>query len=225
MVFLISSTISYAQIDGLWQVRKVEVEKELMTPVARWFRLDNGKQTSGNGWQQHSFGTYHFDTKKSTLTFETVNEPKDEFGAFTVMRKGDKMTWTRLEDGDKVTVDLEMIATLPMSTADRVKGLWGLLRANKGSSDVTDQYDPQKKYSIFLRWDRIYNLNTGTEKISGYWYANAHKPEIRLMRSGHEQEEEKWSVSFEKEDMILTGMSDSNKNTVLSFKKLSEFPR
>jgi hypothetical protein len=219
------SIMGGAQIDGLWLVKKVIVGTEVMTPQAKWFRLDNGKQTSGNGWQQHSFGTYRFEAKKSTVIFETENEPKDEFGAFAVQRKGNTMNWMRKEDGDNVSVELELITTLPMSTSDKVKGLWGLLRVTSGSSDVTSQYDPQKKYSIFIRWDRIYNQNTGSEKINGFWYMNAHKPELRLMRFGHEQEEDKWMVSFEKEDLVLTGLSDHNKNTVLSFKKLSEFPK
>jgi hypothetical protein len=224
-VLLCLSIIANAQIDGLWVVKKVMVGSETMTPVARWFKLDNGKQTSGNGWQQHSFGTYVFNAVKSTVQFDTANEPVDESGAFTVVRKGNAMTWTRKEDGEDVSVELELATTFPMSTADKVKGLWGLGSATRNGTDLTSQYNPQNKYSLFLRWDKIYNLNTGTEKINGYWHMNAHRPELKLIRMGHEQEVNAWTVSVSDDSLILTGLSDNNSGIVLSFKKLRNFPK
>ena len=50
-------TEAVAQPDGMWLVTRVDVGTEIMTPVARWFRLAKGHHVSGNGWQQHTFGT------------------------------------------------------------------------------------------------------------------------------------------------------------------------
>ena len=154
--FACVSFTASAQVDGLWAVKSVMVGAEDKTPVARWFRLEHGTQVSGNGWQQHSIGTYTWNKKTSELSFETVNEPRDEFGAFKLVRKGNTMTWTRKEEGVVVKVELELATTLPQSTADQIKGLWDLVAATRSGADVLKQADPEGNQFIFIRWDRMY---------------------------------------------------------------------
>ena len=46
---------------GLWVVKKVKMGDQEMTPIARWMRFNkDSTQTSGNGWLQHSEGSWVF---------------------------------------------------------------------------------------------------------------------------------------------------------------------
>ncbi len=49
MVFLTSA--AYAQsVAGFWEIKEVKVGRKLMTPVARWTRINkDGSYQSGNG--------------------------------------------------------------------------------------------------------------------------------------------------------------------------------
>jgi hypothetical protein len=219
-----------AQVDGLWGVTKVTVGNQVLTPVAKWIKFDHEKQSSGNGWLQHTTGTYTYNRKNSTLEIKDYNEPSDEFGPFTITIPGpDDMRWTRMEEGENVIVELKRIEAISMSPSDEIHGLWGLEKALKADVDITAQYDPQKKYSMFIQWTHNYVINTGAEKITGLWYVNAHRPELRFLRMGHEQELDKWEISIpwppEGKTLVLKGMSDQNKEIVLLFKPLTQFPK
>jgi hypothetical protein len=223
---LVLSISASAQIDGLWVVKSVMVGAEDKTPIARWFRLEHGKQVSGNGWQQHSAGSYNWNKKTSEVSFETTNEPADEFGPFKIVRKGNAMTWTRKEEGLTVTVELEMATELPQSTADQVKGLWDLVSASKLGTDVLKQTDPDGNQFVFIRWDRMYvkQLNAA-EQVRGYWFMNAHRPEMKFFSQGNEQDSETWTVSFDNDKLVLTGVSESVKDLVLTYARLKDFPQ
>jgi hypothetical protein len=224
--FLAASFATSAQVDGLWAVKSVMVGAEDKTPVARWFRLEHGTQVSGNGWQQHSVGTYSWNKKTSEVSFETVNEPRDDFGAFKVVRKGNAMTWTRKEEGILVKVELALTSTLPQSIADQVKGLWDLVSASRSGKDVLRQTDPDGKQFIFIRWDRMYvkQLNSN-EQVRGYWFMNAHQPELKLFSQGNEQDSETWMVSFDQDKLVLSGTSESVRDLVLVYARLADFPK
>ncbi|MEJ0031447.1 MAG: hypothetical protein WDO15_14215 [Bacteroidota bacterium] len=192
-------------VDGFWLVTKVTVGSREITPVARWFKLDQGKQVSGNGWVQHSFGTYKFDKTKSELLFVTTNEPEDEYGTFKVVRTGPLMTWTRKEENELVVVELKPITEVPMSPADQVKGLWVL------NSD-------QKSF-LFIRWDHQYVKQINAhERISGYWFFDELRPEITFITEN--QEQEKWTVTIEDQKLILT-----MKDVTLTYSRATEFPK
>lgn len=226
IAFMHATLTIYGQVEGLWEVRRVTVGNDVMTPTGKWVRLEDGKQTTGNGSIEHTYGSYQFNKKTSALTLITENDPNEDFGPFTVTKFGaNAMTWIRIEEGQTVTVELTRIRNLPVTPADAIHGLWDLERAMKGNEDITNQLDPQSKYWMFVRWDRIYQISTGTERINGYWYINAHQPELRLMRFGREQEEDKWEVSFVVGKLVLLGISDSNKDQVLTFGRLTQFPK
>lgn len=213
-------------VDGFWLVTKVTVGGKELTPVARWFKINEGKQVSGNGWTQHSFGTYKYDKKTSEMTFLTANEPADEFGAFKVERKGPLMTWTRTEEGEVVVVDLKPITEIPNSPADNAKGLWVLESALDRDANITKQLDPDHKYFLFIRWDRKYVRQINAhERISGYWFFDAHRPEITFISENREQEDEKWMVTIEGQKMTMKGSSENVQSMVMTYLRATDFPK
>ena len=220
-------------VEGFWLVTKVSVGSREVTPVARWFKIEKGKHVSGNGWTQHSFGTYKFDKKKSELLFVTTNEPEDEFGAFKVERKplangqpGPLMTWTRKEERDLVVVELKPITELPMGPADQAKGLWVLESAINRELDITKTYDPDRKHFLFIRWDRQYVRQINAhERISGYWFFDAHLPKITFISENREQADEAWTVSFEGTKMTLKGSSENVQEMTLTYVRATDFPK
>ncbi|KAA3637952.1 MAG: hypothetical protein DWQ02_05800, partial [Bacteroidetes bacterium] len=123
------------------------------------------------------------------------------------------------------TVTLAPIDKLPKSTADELVGLWDLIAAEKDGASIIDTYDPDGKRNIFIRWDRIYvEWNEDGHRETGYWHIHGHKPEITLLSHQKDKDAESWRVSFEKDYLILQGISDNNKNLKLTFKRLNKFP-
>ncbi len=229
LTLLVITSSVQAQVDGFWVVTKVTVGSQEMTPVAKWIKLDHEIQTSGNGWLQHTTGTFVYDKERSTLTFHNNNEPNDEFGAFAVDKPGrDVMQWTRMEDGENVVVELKRAKGIPTSPSDEIHGLWALQKALKSDVDITSQYNPRNKYTMFIQWTHNYVINTGTDKIRGLWYVHAHKPEVRFLRTGHEAEVDTWEIhtsnTHDGKGLVLKGLSDNNKEIVLVFRHLDRFP-
>ncbi|MCO6479228.1 MAG: hypothetical protein J5I94_21515, partial [Phaeodactylibacter sp.] len=140
IVFLFAFVRVQAQdITGLWEITKVEVGDQAMTPVAKWTRIDaDGTYQSGNGWLQNSAGTWIYDKESGEfLPTETLGLT-DPFGAFKVSFTDKGMAWTREEEGMEVIVHFDRIEELPMSTGDKLVGLWGLEKAMEGEKEVTD---------------------------------------------------------------------------------------
>ncbi len=229
LAFLVVTVPGQAQLDGLWVVTKVSVGNQVMTPIAKWVRFEHERHTSGNGWLQHTTGTITYNKKISTLDIKNDNEPNEDVGPFTIASlTSDEMRWTRIEEGENVVVDLKRANALPMSPSDEIHGLWGLEKATKAGADITSQYDPKKKYTMFIQWTHNYVINNGAEKITGIWYVNAHRPELKLLAAGHEQEPDKWEISILSSSirkLVMKGMSDNNKEIVLNFNSLTEFPK
>lgn len=225
LIFLSTNRL-VAQVDGFWLVTKVMVGEKENTPAGKWVKLALGKMTTGNGWTQHSTGTYKFDKKKLELSIITFNEPTDKYGAFKVERKGNIMTWTREEEGELVKVELKPITDLPSTSADEIKGLWGLTKATKGGEDISKQFDPDHKRYIFIRWDRIYvRQNSATESVSGFWFMNAQKSELRLINESRQQEDEVWSIVIVNNVLTMIGVSKNVEGYALTYSRLKEFPR
>lgn len=214
-------------IFGLWEMTKVEVGKEIMTPVAKWTRINqDGTYQSGNGWLQNAAGTWTYD--EQTNAFEAVDPKgiKDEFGPFTVSFSGKNMRWERMEEGMKVVVTLTPVDQLPKATGDQIVGLWGLSEAINEGQSILEEVDPENKKFIFIRWDRIYVERNGEGKRStGYWHIHGHRPELTLLSHNKEKEAESWKVSFNGEKLVLQGISDSNKGLEYQFKRLNAFPK
>ncbi len=225
MLFLTSA--AYAQsVTGFWEIKEVQVGGRLMTPVARWTRInEDGSYQSGNGWQQNSEGTWKYDSNSHFFIPEETNGIKEPYGGFHVSFKEGNMIWQREEDGMPVTVTLVPIRKLPKSTADKIVGLWDLNDALQNGISIKSDFDPEDKYYIFIRWDRVYAERTKDGKrVTGYWYINAHRPEITLMSYSADENLESWQVEVTNDKLRLTGISDSNKNKELFFQRVNEFP-
>lgn len=198
-----------------------------MTPVAKWTKInDDGSFQSGNGWLQNAIGTWTYDAVSHTFSPEETNGIKDEFGPFTVSFENESMIWKRMEEGAEVTVELQRIEEMPMATADRIKGLWDFSALTENGNDITSAFDPNGQHYLFLRWDRIYQVrNPQGERESGYWHINGHRPEITLLSHTQGKEPQSWRVEVTDRKLVMTGISDSNKNLVMTYSRINEFPK
>ena len=116
-------------IEGLWVVTQVKAGENEMTPKARWMRFNADlTQESGNGWLQHSIGTWKLD-ESNRLIIENSNGLKDPNEPFKVSISGSAMTWNRTEEGQDLHVYLKRASHLPTKDADLLYGLWQLKEA------------------------------------------------------------------------------------------------
>lgn len=214
------------KITGLWEVVEVKVGEETMTPVAKWFHLHKDhRYEAGNGWLQNGIGTWTYDKKKKIYTAKETNGLLDPFGGFVVSFEGTQMLWERQEEGMKVVVKLKRITALPKSTADQLQGMWQLSSMEKAEKEQIASFDPNKKFHFFFRWDRIFTQwNAEGKRSTGYWHINGHRPEITLLPHNKEKGAESWRVEIQAEQLVLIGISDSNKGTRLTFDRKNEFP-
>jgi len=228
LLFILPYTLhTQNNITGLWEMTKVEVGDQIMTPVAKWTRInEDGSYQAGNGWLQNAAGQWSYDAK--TKAFEAVdpNGIKDEFGPFTVSFKGKKMMWERMEEGMKVIVTLSPIQKLPKATGDQIVGLWDLTNATKDGSSILEEIDPDDKQYLFIRWDRIYvERNAEGQRKTGYWHIHGHKPELTLLSHDKAKDAESWRVEVSGTVLVLKGLSDSNTGIKYFFNRINEFPR
>lgn len=231
LLFLVLTPISLAigqqnQMTGLWGVEKVTAGDREMTPIAKWFRInEDGTYQSGNGWLQNAEGTWEYDEQNQTYSPTTKNGLIDEFGAFSVHFKEEKMMWQREEEGMDVTVILSRLDELPKAPADLVQGLWDLEQILENGDDITENFDSDNRYYLFIRWDRIYVQRAADgERSTGYWHMNGHRTEMTLMSHQESKQPETWNVEANDSKLVLTGLSDLNQNIEMSFRRLQKFP-
>ncbi|MBL6447786.1 hypothetical protein JMN32_15815 [Fulvivirga sp. 29W222] len=231
-VFLFMALVFYSHISeaqqllGLWEITQVEVADKVMTPVAKWTNIkEDGTYESGNGWLRNSEGTWSYDEKSAQLSNTENIGVRERYDPFVVSFEGEVMVWKRKEDGMEVVVKLRRISELPMSTADKLHGLWDLQEATQGDEVITSTLDKDNKYYFFFRWDRIFEQRTEEGNVlTGYWHINGHRPEITLLSHQPDIQPESWKVEFDQGQMKLSGLSESNQGLVLAFKRLHEFP-
>jgi hypothetical protein len=211
---------------GFWEVEEVKVAGKVMTPVAKWFRVNmDGTFQSGNGWLQSAEGTWQFDKTHNTYLPTERNGLVDKYGAFKVMFEGSQMSWERMEDGDQVLVRLKRIEELPKSPADRLVGVWDLKEMTRGGKSEKSTFDPEDNYYIFIRWDRIYvERAKDGGKSFGYWHINGHRPELTLISQMDEKPREIWNVEVDDKTLKLNGISESNKALQMVFEKINHIP-
>ncbi|GAA4281066.1 hypothetical protein [Gaetbulibacter aestuarii] len=199
---------------GFWEITSVSMGTESMTPIARWIKLkEDHSYTSGNGWLQNAAGSWKLDKETHILTSIDSLGISEDFAGFKVSFEGKNMLWEREENGMTVQVTLKPITKKPMAPADYLVGLWKLHEAD--AEDYT---------RIFMRWDRIYNEYVNNEKkSSGYWHINAHRPEVTFLPHQEDKMPESWRVNANKTELILTGISDSNRGKQLHFSRLHAF--
>lgn len=228
ILFLFAAASLTAQpVTGFWGITKVEVGDREMTPVARWTRIEtDGTYRSGNGWQQNSVGNWSFDEEAGLFHPVEKDWIVDDFGPFTVVFEGkDAMRWSRTEDGMEVKVTLNRIEELPMSVADRLKGLWDLDSASREGADITTRFDPEDKYYLLIRWDRVYiERSADGERTSGIWHMDSHRPHLSLLSHVEGVDARNWRASVSGDELRLTAMSDADKGIELVFRRINRFP-
>ncbi len=224
----IVSFSSFAQKEkmiGLWEIEKVEVGEENMTPVAKWTKInEDGTFQSGNGWLQNSSGTWQYDPKNNRYSSIDSLDIYDEFGGFQVSFDDQTMFWERQEEGMKVRVSLKAVDELPMSPADFLEGMWKLTDISDHGNSILDDFDAAHRHKLFIRWDRIYmDFSPEGKKLTGYWHIHGHRSEITLLPHQDGGIAESWMVEVNDSELIMNGNSDSNRNIQRVYTRTNSF--
>ncbi len=225
IALLFLTSCSTGKIVGLWTVESVHVGTEEMTPSARWMQFHKDmSQQSGNGWRQHSVGTWNFDKKKKELSTVNTNGYDDPNPPFRVSIKNGIMEWDRIEKGQPVTVTLKRTNQLPVFHGDKLLGIWDLKAATEDSKDVTPFLDPINNRFLFFRWDNIYSdHNTPEGRLTGTYKVHGHKPEVEMMSYGEKCAREWWTFEVSQEHLVLR-LVNSEKSIVRKYQRIYQFP-
>ncbi len=211
-------------LTGLWQVMKVEVGSEIMTPQERWTYLhEDSSQNSGNGWRQHSEGTWSI-PGTGLIALKNSNGINDPYAPFHYTLTGDSMYWSRLEEGDSVHVYWKRIDRIPRSASDQLLGLWDLKSASLGNDDQTSAYDPEGKRHLFIRWDnRFRDAISRDSSVHGYYQTHGHRPQITFIQDGGKMNSYRFAVN---DDLLeLREVSEKTDPALtLKFQRIHEFP-
>lgn len=210
------------RIEGLWIIKSVVVGDEVMTPNARWMKFNSDfTQQSGNGWFQHSIGTWNFNQNSQELSIENTNGLIDQSEAFKVSFDANNMIWKRIEEGQNVKVTLEKTNELPKTYGDKLLGLWKLEKS-KGNGIFFDESIENNEY-LFLRWDKRFLINSSNGRIRGVYNVNGHKPEIEFIPYNDKIKRSFWKVEYNDEQISLK-LLNSDSLVVKSFVRIHEFP-
>ena len=195
---ILFSQNSESNMIGLWEITKVTIGNEQMTPIAKWieFKPDHTHR-GGNGWMQHSIGTWHFDKINATLSIETSNGVEDLFPPFKVIYENNNMRWEREEDGQKVNVSLNKIEEIPAAYFDKMIGLWKIVSINNEGNNSILPFEENAK--LFMRMDRRYSIHLSSGRKGGIWHAHAHRQQVRLLSDEGDAFDSRWEVSFDDE--------------------------
>jgi len=226
LLFILSTSLCAQPVVGFWEIKEVKVGTEVMTPVAKWTRIEaGGTYQSGNGWLQNSEGTWTYNEKQKAFLPKETNGLSDPFGAFQVSTNDGEMVWEREEEGMTVSIVFQSIEELPKAPADWLSGLWQLHEVTRNQEVVTAAFDPDNRHYIFFQWDRIYVAQTPAgERATGYWHINSHRPEITLLPHREGAAPESWKIAAADTELRMTGISDTNKGTGRVYRRIHQFP-
>jgi len=224
-LFLVITACSPDNISGLWLVEKVTAGEEEVTPVARWMRFNkDGTQQSGNGWKQHSTGSYEFDNNNRTLSIVNTNGYADPNEPFTVQLGEDGMVWTRKEEGQEIEVYLKKVEEIPQAPADKLLGVWDLTQVTDSTADVTNQYDLQNKRYLFIRWDNRFVIqHTPGGRLSGNYHTHGHRQQLQMIYYGTNCQTEQWEYEVNDNELILKSLNPKNKQS-RKYQRIDHFP-
>jgi len=226
LLLCIISIQSYGQapekLVGLWLVGNVNIGDEVMTPNAKWTRLNEDyTQESGNGWFQHSVGSWEFDEVSNQLKIITENGLDDPFGGFSISWHEEQMIWKRMEEGMEVVVTLEKIDELPLTYANQMLGLWKPEQATGEGPFFRE--DLNESDYLFIRWDGKFVVGTDEGKTYGVYNVYAHKPEVELIPYGG-MDRTFWSIYFLDDGVKITLLNSEEKVT-RTFQRIKKFPK
>jgi hypothetical protein len=210
-------------IEGLWIVKAVKVGDEEMTPNARWTRFNSDSTfESGNGWYQHTIGTWKLLDGGKKLLVENEKGLVDPYDPFSIRIKNDTMHWSRIEDGQKTKITLERSDNLPKSFSDKVLGLWKLEKAEGAGLFFNHSENLNTNDYLFLRWDKRFIISSSKGRINGVYNVNAHRPELELIPYGNIKREF-WAIIFNKETITLE-LLNSEEQVKRTFRRSNRFP-
>lgn len=221
-LFLSSCQKEQASINGLWVIEKVKVGNEDMTPNGRWVRLNaDSSQQSGNGWTQHSVGTWSFNKTNNTLQVINTNGYIDEGEPFKVSFEGDKMFWERTEEGENVKVVLAKAKELPQSYGDEILGVWTLTKMQEAGVDKTNV----ENHFLYMRWDKKFVTQDSTgNKFMGIYNVDGHRPEVEFIYNIPSRlVSEKWEFNATKDVLTMQRIVDGVQS-VKTYTRTYEFP-
>lgn len=230
-IFLLVATLFFEScdqqngIEGLWVVDKVEVGEQEMTPNARWMRFNaDSTQQSGNGWLQHSFGTWSLNEKTGELTVKNVNGLDDPYGAFKVSVENDTMFWGRQEEGQQVEIRLVRADSLPATFGNKLLGLWQLEQAS-GEGFFFEPTRPAAASNnyIFFRWDGLFVIGSEKGRFTGVYNVNGHKAELEMIPYGEGETRSFWKIEFN-ENRIKLHLLNNDNSIVRDFVRVHKFP-
>lgn len=196
------SQINETDLFGLWEITQVAVGNEHKTPIAKWvaFKADHTHR-GGNGWVQHSIGTWYFDNNESALNILTTNGIEDPYPPFNVTQNDNGMQWKREEDGQAVIVSLKKIEEIPAAYSDKTIGLWQIVTIEKDDDDSITPFTQDAK--LFMRMDRRYSIHLSSGRKGGIWHAHAHRQQVRLLSDDGDSADTSWSVLFDGKKMVF----------------------
>ncbi len=213
LCLLFSNCNSSKKLIGLWQVEKVIIGENEMTPVARWTRFNKDQsQISGNGWLQHSIGSWNIDPKTNALSIINTNGIADDFEGFTWTIKEKKMIWERKEEGQKVKVILKQVKQIPTAPGNHLFGLW-------------QQVNGDQKALYHFRWDNIViKQNKAESKKYGSFRIHGHKNELECIFFTEPLKTERWTFKIKNDKMIEFIPLGGEAQSSISFKRINQFP-
>ena len=218
---LFSGCEEKSSIEGLWVINKVKVGDQIMTPNARWTRFHaDFTQESGNGWLQHSYGTWNLNPETNELSITNTNGIDDPEEPFKVVLKNDTMTWVRNEGGQNVEVTLERATHLPETYGDKLFGLWGLKEAI-GDGTYFGKNSNVGGY-IHFRWDKRFVIQSEKGRINGVYNVNGHKPEVEFIPYG-DINRNFWNIEFN-DSIITLKLLNTDSTVIRKFKRIHTFP-
>jgi hypothetical protein len=126
---------------------------------------------------------------------------------------------------DKGYVGLQQpIEELPMSPADYLEGIWGLVEISENGQSIINDFDKENQHKLFIRWDRIYiNFSPEGKRVTGYWHIHGRKPEITLLPHQEGIEPESWKIEVDEQKLLMTGISDGNKTIERKYVRRNTF--
>ncbi|MDO5978563.1 hypothetical protein [Flavivirga spongiicola] len=212
-------------IEGLWVVKSVIVGEEKITPNGRWMRFNSDfTQQSGNGWFQHSIGTWSLNPKTNELSILNSNGLNDLNEPFKVMINKNEMTWKRMEEGDSIKVSLIRSYKLPETYGDNLLGLWKLEEAIGEGNYFTQSGNTNTVEYLFFRWDKRFVIGSEKGRINGVYNVHGHKPEVELIPYGDQLKRDFWKVDSNKNSMTLK-LLNTDSIVTRTFKRIHDFPQ
>jgi hypothetical protein len=203
---------------GLWQISTVTIEGEENTPDDKWMRFNaDSTQESGNGWLQHSIGKWKLDGETKELLLHQENGWKDAFENFKVTFTDAGMTWSRMEDGQAVVVNMKKINKIPKRQADELYGIWKL-----HSTKIDDiEMKTVENTTIFFRWDKMFIAQDESNRSYGMFKAAGHEDKLELVYYNGECTREYWNFSV-KNNILKLEAENSEQKTIQTYERIYE---